>query len=306
MKTPGLPRQRATTELDSPQGTHMRLLLNLAVMMCLVVTGCGVYVVKKSTPAGDHHGIPFYVKQSACKREVILLEPYYVLTLTTKQGDKVVSAESTVLSRSQFNSQPVVELRNLLASSSPAGSQLRLLWDQVRGMHYEPHVSEFQVKPDDWYVVSDTVTPDVYVDYEHPYTLNARRPAIGSSEATTKLNEDGTLSEATAKIDDKTISSLLDLIPAKELIKGAAGIAAFDGGGTVAIELAVEPKGINYSRSYRILKPCTAVTRADFRGIEAYDLKIEEADSSKSSKDSGDSISVSGTIKLPKAKTDKK
>src|SRR5581483_264222 len=153
--------------------------LSFITTLCLLLSGCGMYVIHKSTPQGDHTGVPFFVKAAACKHEVARLEPYFVMTLTTKMGDKVQSAETTTLSRTQFNSKTVLDLRSALASATPEqGGDIRALWD--------------------------TVTPDVYVDYGVPYTLNVRTPLIGSAKADVKLADDGTLTEASAEKEDKT------------------------------------------------------------------------------------------------------
>ncbi|HZQ25195.1 MAG TPA: hypothetical protein VFA89_20580 [Terriglobales bacterium] len=278
--------------------------LSFITTLCLLLSGCGMYVIHKSTPQGDHTGVPFFVKAAACKHEVARLEPYFVMTLTTKMGDKVQSAETTTLSRTQFNSKTVLDLRSALASATPEqGGDIRALWDAVRALHYEPHRAESQVAPDDWFITSDTVTPDVYVDYGVPYTLNVRTPLIGSAKADVKLADDGTLTEASAEKEDKTIS---ELFPIKELIKGAAGIVGFDAAGTVIIELAIEEKGVKFTRRYRIkdlAPPCTA-TAAQRTESGPYDLIVEDVGAAKKESDD-DSISVSGSIKLPKAKGSK-
>ena len=266
--------------------------------------GCGMYVIHKSTPQGNHTGVPFFVKAATCKHEVVRLEPYFVMTLTTKIGDKVQSTETTTLSRTQFNSKPVLDLRAALASSSTEqGGEIRTLWDAVRALHYEPHRSENQIAPDDWFITSDTVAPDVYVDYGSPYTLNVRTPLIGSAKADVKLAYDGTLTEASAEKEDKTISELL---PIKDLIKGAAGIVGFDAAGTVTIELVTEEKGVKYTRRYRLsaLSPPCSATAEQRTESGPYDLIVEDVGATKKEADD-DSINVSGSIKLPKPKGSK-
>jgi hypothetical protein len=282
----------------------MRLmyLLGMAVF-CMALSGCGMYVIHKSQPAGDHKGVPFFVKTAGCKHEVTRLEPYYVLTLTTKMGEKTQSSETTTLSRSQFNSKAVLDLRSKLAKSTADGGEIRELWDQVRALHYEPHMPERDIRPDDWFVISDVVATDTYVDYKTPYTFNVRTPLIGSAKADVKLADDGTLTEASAEKEEKTIS---ELFPVKELIKGAAGIVGFDSAGTVTVELGVEEKGIKYIRRHRIenLSPPCAATEEQRKESGVYDLTVEDVTSAKKESDE-DSINVSGSIKLPKEKAPK-
>jgi len=88
----------------------------------MALSSCGMYVIHKSTPAGDHSGVPFFVKTTGCRHEVTRLEPYYVLTLTTKNEEKTESSETTTLSKSQFNSKPVLDLRS--------NSQIRHGWNR--------------------------------------------------------------------------------------------------------------------------------------------------------------------------------
>jgi hypothetical protein len=270
-------------------------------LFCIGLSGCGLYVIHQSKPAGDHKGVPFFVKAAGCKHEVTRLEPYYVLTMTSKTADKTES-ETTTLSRSQFNSPEVITLRSKLAKSGTDGAELRAMWDKVRAMHYEPHMPESKVSADDWFVVSDVVAADAYVDYAHPYTLNVRMPLIGSAKADVKLADDGTLTEASAEKEDKTIS---ELFPVKELIKSAAGIVAFDGG-PATLELAIEEKGVKYTRRYRIDKlnpPCVA-TDEQRKEAGAYDLTVEDVTGTKKESEE-DSIIVSGSIKMPKQKASK-
>lgn len=277
-------------------------LLGIAAL-CIPLCGCGMYVIHKSKPAGDHTGVPFFIKSAACKHEVTRLEPYYVLTLSTKMGEKALSSETTILSRSQFNSKPVLDLRSQLAKATADGGEIRGLWDLVRALHYEPHMPEKEIKPDDWFVISDTVAAETYVDYQNPYTLNVRTPLIGSAKADVKLADDGTLTEASAEKGKKTIS---ELFPIKELIKGAAGIVGFDAAGTVTIELGIEEKGVKYIRRYRItgLNPPCVASEEQRTESGLYDLTVEDVTAAKKESDE-DSISVSSSIKLPKQKASK-
>jgi len=276
----------------------MKLCRMLLLAFASLLAGCSAYVVKRSTPAGDHKGIPFVVKTAVCKHEVVRLEPYYVLTFTEKKDGKIVgSAETTVLSRSQFATDAVRNLRTQMAGANP-----RNLWNAVRVMTYDPYLPESAVAAANWFVVSDKLMPEVYVDYEHPYTLNARRPLIGSVQATTKLNDDGTLSEGTTQSEDKTLSTLLDLVPAKELIKSAAGVAAADfvppSGATSVFELAIEQKGVTYTRTYHSedLPPCQ--NQAEDLAA-AHDLVVADVTADKKEKDDN-TIQVNGSVKLPK------
>jgi hypothetical protein len=280
----------------------------LLLALSFNLSGCGLYVVKKSRPAGKHHGIPFYVKTGGCKREILRLEPYYILTLTTKAGDKVIRSESAVVSKLQFNLPAVRSFRDAMAGQSiPAGVSIDDLWNPVKLLQYEPHRPEMEIEVGNWFVISDTMTPYTYVDYEHPYTLNARRPIIGSASATTKLAEDGTLSEGTAQIEDKTLETVLGLVPAADLIKSAAGIHAMAalGPGNLSYELKIEQKGVKFTRLYRYPANHTACLRVADAGVDPtdakYDLVVEDVGEEKKPSDEN-TVKVNGSIQLPKSK----
>jgi hypothetical protein len=70
---------------------------------------------------------------------------------------------------------------------------------------------------------------------------------IGSASATTKLATDGTLSEGTAQIEDRTLSTLVSAIPSTDLIKNAAGIKIAATAPTSSYELKIEEKAVKFS-----------------------------------------------------------
>ena len=67
--------------------------------------------------------------------------------------------------------------------------------------------------PADVLLGGNTNKLEPYVDYSQVHTYNVKRPWVGSANATIKLNSDGTLSEATAEIEDKTLEILAEILP---------------------------------------------------------------------------------------------
>jgi hypothetical protein len=57
-----------------------------------------------------------------------------------------------------------------------------------------------------------------FVDYSKPYYLNTRNPFIGSANVSAELSAQGTLTKATAEISDQTLSTVLGLLPVKEVL----------------------------------------------------------------------------------------
>ena len=267
------------------------------------LTGCGLYVVKKST-AGDHHGIPFYVKTAGCKREIVRLKPYYLLTLTTKTGEKSSQSESTFICKQHVASSEF----HALLDEARAGSDVSASWGAVKNLTCDLTAEPFAGSANS-FIASDTISNYAYVDYQNTYTLNVRRPIIGSASATTKLATDGTLSEATAQIEDKTLSTLISALPTSDLIKGAAGIAP-----AVAFapnlnpyELKIDEKAVKFTWTY--YDPGThgaceqdAKLTSNPPNSGTPDLAVEDASAPKKPADDGNTVKVSGSIQLPKAK----
>lgn len=309
----------------SPKMINNRTILYYALFRSCIAaccfcafTGCATFNVKKGASHTQVPGIPFYIKQAACKHQTVYIEPYYVLTLTVKFPDKTLVSSSGVLSKSQFESAPVQQIRSIVGEKAKLdqndAQQLADLWDKnVRGRLYNPYRPENQIKPEDKYILANTLTPEIYVSYTDAdqYFYNVDRPVIGSVQASIKLGPDGTLSEASAQVEDKTVSTILSLFPVSDLIKTAASdapaaafmaeaVGAPPGAPTVELELKTERKGIKFTRTSfeKIQPPCQALNNNEV--TEPYSLAVEDVGGGDKP-DDGNNISVNGTIKLPKS-----
>jgi len=279
----------------------MNVKLAPLLMLSLCFTGCGLYVVKKTTPAGDHQGIPFYVKTAGCKREIVRLKPYYLLTLTTKPGEKTSQAESTAVCRENAASGTF----QALVDTARTGSDITADWTAVKKLGCDL-AEEPAMGSKDWYVTSDTISAYTYVDYQNPYTLNVRRPIMGSASATTKLAADGTLSEGTAQVEDKTVGTLLGMIPTAALAPHAVAVSKPEAA-PFPYELKIEEKGVKFTWTYR--DPATyggcerdSQLTSDPPTTGKPDLVVEDAGAAKKTADDSSTVKVSGSIQLPKAK----
>jgi hypothetical protein len=278
----------------------MKLKIAPLLLLSISLTGCGLYVIKKSTPAGDHQGIPFYVKTAGCQREIARVKPYYLLTLTVKMGEKTSQSESTVVCREDAKSAAF----QALLEEARTGKDIAASWKAVKSLVCD-RTEEQVTGSKNSFVASDTVSAYTYVDYQNPYTLNVRRPIVGSASATTKLASDGTLSEGTAQIEDKTVSTLISAIPSADLIKNAAGIAA--AALTSSYEIKIEEKAVKFTWTYR--DPAThAACEKDMQLVSDHpttgkpDVRVEDAGGEKKEADDGNTVKVNGSIQLPKAK----
>lgn len=160
--------------------------------------------------------------------------------------------------------------------------------------------------------VENVTEPVLYVDYDTPYYYNSSKPWIGSSQASFKQATDGTLSEGSAQVETKTLQSFLDLFPVKALVSSAAGLAStaakLHGGtgnvaGTYKFELATTVKVYKHTHTAKIgaeAPPCVPISN-DVIG-EAYNLTVEEVAQTAEKKGAdGNTISINGSIQLPKS-----
>jgi hypothetical protein len=161
----------------------------------------------------------------------------------------------------------------------------------------------------DWFKTSDTVVSSVYVDYSTPYTLNVRRPLIGTAQANTTLAPDGTLTQAEAQTQDQTLSTLLGMVPAiGPLMKALGGQSTGTAPSGVTFDLAIEPRAVSFTRQYHIadLKPpCEAATSEQLKEDgRPYFLTVEDVGADKKPK-AENGIKVDATITLPKPEAKK-
>ena len=281
---------------------RLPLSLSLTSLLALSLTGCGLYVVKKSISGGDPQGMPFYVKTAGCKREIVRLKPYYLLTLTTKTGDKINEVESTAVCAANATSSPF----EAVLDAARTGGDITKPWAAVKRLSCDL-AAEPPIGSTEWHLTSDTISAYTYVDYATPYTLNVRRPIIGSASATTKLASDGTLTEGTAQMEDKTGAALLGAIP-------AAALATREVGPTkpptapLPYELKIELKGVKFTATYRDPLAHGGCEKdplliSDPPNTGKPDLLIEDAGGGdKKAADDGSTVKVIGTVQLPKAK----
>jgi hypothetical protein len=265
----------------------------------------------------------------------------------TPQPPKTKSTTSTcaftkVVSLGVFNSkdQTVQKLQSLLsaAESSSSGGPQRIkdifkAWDAITPGTYDPlSLSDDEtVTSANVYVAANTVNPELYVDYNTTYYFNSKSPLAGSSQATAKLADDGTLTEGTGQVESKTLETFLDLVPFSDVLKtiatGALPFAAEQGAlqcsspaalkATYEFDLKISTKAFKRTHSAIVLgtdsapvkPPCsllsTQVTRANY---SAYNATVEEASTDGDSKGDGNTVKVNGTVILPKPadKTSKK
>jgi hypothetical protein len=289
----------------------MRHYIYLVLALTLAASGCSsAYIVKKNGQKTD--GIPFYTKVGACLHTSVYAAPYFRLTLK-KAGDEKTS-DTLNLSESALQSPEAQDVISLVRDNPPLSDvkyeSLRKMWSALKTSSGLDPYSALCIGQSNCtdklakYLVSNTGSPAIFVDYKNTYTMNARTPFAGTVSADTTLAEDGTLSKSSAQIENKTFETVMSLFPVSELIKSAAGFkATLVAGEEVQMQLAIERRILKLTRSHIDVFEVGCPTN----GIEVtkeYDFKLEDvgAEAAKSGEDKSEdnTITVNGTVKLPK------
>ena len=288
-------------------------------------------------------GVPFFIKRAVCKQQSVWVQPVYVIQLTTRttykasapavtptptaapapdKGSPDVTIRSTqkIMGQADFAKAQgdLSALRALLmdehATGRPDfGGNVVKLWNQVLpNTTVVPQLREAEiVSTADAFLVSNSATAEVYVDYNTPFFYNTGRPWIGSSQLNVELAADGTLSKGSAQVESKTLQSVFDLIPVKEaltaLTKVGFGVAPFEvqkAIESVQFELTIDTRRIKHthSRYSGDVQPCAA---DPMFVVNNYSLQVEEvvpqAPSDDAEKSPSKKIKVNGSIELPKS-----
>lgn len=293
------------------------------------------------TGKGQLEGIPFYVKTAVCKQETVWLQPIYTLSLketftpdptaAVPKPESLAGTRSAMLTLGEFQSDKVAQFMAAVNSkhntpssqTQDAIADIEDKWSAVVEMAAETpdpfrldedHLSSTDGKDRGRVLrIGNTINAETYVDYTTMYFYNTPKPLVGSSQATVKLAGDGTMTEGTGQIESKTFQSVLDLFPIKEVASAAAkgGLPAqlFGAGtppkGTMKYELSVDTKVSKHTHSrYLGTKPPCGQSESEI-SAKPYNLTVEDVSEAKKSSDDSQSISVTGSIKLPKPKDSK-
>lgn len=260
------------------------------------------------------NGVPFYVKEAKCVHQQVLIMPYYRLTLQTMQGEKVTGSQTATVSEAYYLTDPIVaQFVDLISGTadgtSMATEQLQTTigndWTAVKAQG----ANDVYAKAADgtWpkYVVANSSTPKVYVNYGTVYYINGKQPLSGSVKADFKLANDGTLTEASAEITNDTLKTVLGALPISDLIKSGAGIGlASKSVGGITLQLKAERRLLKITQSETVAFEAGCPDKTGFEKSADVGTLVEDvgADTSTSTTKADDnSITVSGKIVLPKA-----
>ncbi len=288
-------------------------LLTCCIPLILLI-GCGPVfrVTKDGAPV---QGIPFYVKDADCLHQMVYVMPYVRLTLQTLNGQKFQGAETMTISEKDFNEDTTVQsLLALLRENPLTVTEFGVVTHDWTDIRNQKSANPYEaVKNQRWpqYLVSNSTTTKLFVDYESVYTLNAKSPLVGSVSADYHLASDGTLSEASGQVTDQTLSTILSALPISSLITTVASGGLLKGAATpalaeITVQVVVERRAIRITNSQLIPyeKGCpdtNSFLDSPPLGTLVEDIGADSANSSQSKPDDN-SITVSGKITLPKPK----
>lgn len=255
-------------------------------------------------------GMPFYIKKAACVHTVVWLEPVYTLTLeltTTPAGGtpkpSTVQLGSVILSLKQLQAKPAQDFFHALNGDSPTIEDIMRAWVPVATQEGTPYTPTNFPDTSNRILISNTAEPQLYVDYSQPYYLNVTRPVAGSAKVDNKLASDGTLTEVSAEVEDKTIATIATGI--KDIVSAVGTAVKSVATETVQhVKLSVAIGGFKHTLSKldpTPTLPCAAA-EAEVSAPYVYSRSEVSAPTEKKIDSKGSKISVSGEIVLPETK----
>src|ERR1017187_9315392 len=284
--------------------------LVVSLVSCLFLSGCmsSLRVNRSDSLATQPKGIPFYVKTCVCKQETAWLEPQYILVFESKSGDFPFGPVQKVLTRSDFQKKEVQDFiarpdlntwRNVIATMKDMDS-----YNEGNDSLFPNRLSKAEAEGD-WIRVSNTGAIEVVVDYGNVFYLNSARPIAGSTQVDAKLAGDGTLTEGSAQLQDQTLSTITGMITSLVSSASKATKAAIIQESKLTVTTKV------YKHTHSQYDPSTGPKPGSCKalpeGVVGGSFTVTEASSAGNSKpdSSGkdNTISITGSIVLPKATT---
>jgi hypothetical protein len=302
----------------------MKQMITVLLGLELFCLGCQTLQVKRAPvpppPSSDAHqakpenvpGLPFYVKKASCLHTVVWLEPVYILSLelvttATTGAAKPTTAQlgSAILSLNELQAQPAQKLFHSLNEDSPTIQSVMKAWVPVATQDGTPYTPTGFPELANRILISNTSEPQIYVDYSQPYYINAKRPVAGSVKLDNKLASDGTLTEVSAEIEDKTIEAIATGIKDITSAVGTAVKAETLPSTVQQLKLSIATAGFKHTISKfepQTGLPCNA-GGADIQAPYKYSrTEVTAASDTKKSDAKGSKITVSGEIVLPEPK----
>jgi len=276
-------------------------------ILLLASTSCGTALRISHRPVASTAnpvavpGVPFFAKKARCRQEVVWFEPIYTLALTALVPDKDGALQShargaVVISRSSFESQEVVDFMKLINNQPSDETTVLTNWKKI-ATHANSKVlsRDFaSVEPGDRILIGRSAAPATYVDYAEQYYVNAKVPVAGSANVDAKVAEDGSLTEASAQTETKTLETILGALPVSSVITGGLGLGGkgvAEPGKAEAFQLSVTVSGYRHTLAHFVdypagpsVLPCKVAN--DIPISEAAEYKREDVSAPSDAKNS--------------------
>jgi hypothetical protein len=278
-----------------------------AVLLCSSLCGCGsLFHVVKFDP-NKPQGIPFYVKQGVCVHQTVYANRYWQLTLKVTSESGIGTEDVIKIKEVDHIGHDFNALLHELEKPSPDTDSVVNAWTALKRSQFDPWSQS-----DGRVALENSSSLTNVVDYSVRYSINQKKPLAGSSNADFKLGSDGTLNETSGQTQDNTLSTILSALPVSTLITSAAGVATKTGAAAnesakvVKFSLMQEQRYIKTVYSQSVVASdsiCTVgkeLTEADQNISTSRSDVGSNSNPNNSGQNDSDSITVSGTIKLPK------
>jgi hypothetical protein len=177
----------------------------LVLSYCLALTGCMSSLrIKAATDLKKPQGLLFYTKVGACKQQTIWLEYRYELS-GEKFGPVVVNQQTY---------DAMLKNPDVMASAGALTGFLKERTGPVAPFVSDetPSAVEQAKAAGNLTIAANTGDFTTVVDYTNPMWLNSGRPLAGTTQVSGKFGPDGTLTEASAQVDNQTLSTILTAV----------------------------------------------------------------------------------------------
>lgn len=167
-------------------------------------------------------GIPFYVKKARHVHSTSYLQWLVELSVEAVlvRGEGDAALREKLFSGAKIVPWPNPQVASLLEKlDAVAGSSepLRDFDAAAREFRALDEADPRSLDGREPTLESNSVEQVVHVDYSSPHYINSRRPRSGSAESTIEIGAEGTLSKATAKAEDQTLTTLAGMLPISKL-----------------------------------------------------------------------------------------
>jgi hypothetical protein len=266
-------------------------------LFCLFMSGCSIYSV--STDSANK-GIPILVKKPVLYQETKIGQTHWHVKFEMKEGGKTYTSPKVpidiVASWDAYGALETIRL-NIENDKNISPDN----FDQEVFSHLRSYVSVFSgcgtgpeasappcVKAGEYAIVMENKAVVVSELSRQQYYINTKRPWIGSASAAIKLAQDGTMTDAQSEVEDKTVETMLSVVPVASYLTKQWSLGGQDksesGSAFAAAQVrgfsALVAEGLRNANLARMAKPKNNIRVLVEETIDTYILRKEMMESS--------------------------